>query len=338
MEDTQGLFRNQGYELEGLLATDSWGELRSATYVPHRRTVMFRRFDLALADEHIWDLAAAEIQAWARVDHPGVLQPLDWGNAADGPYLATEMPRGALLAGLLAEGDGIRGFDPDEVFDSLLRAIEAAQRWGILHLGLSPASIWVDEGGVSVTEFGLWYIRAGLSAKPGAEEVFLAPEQLGGAGAMAATDVYALGLLHVALHSGLTAAEQAAGGDLSALENPQIAACLAAQPLLRPPSATDLMSSMDLPPGSPLDTFRDCPVCRLKAEIARDLSARQGNVAGRLRRFFDEGRLPLMERPAAGRPRQEPAGPTAPPAGRLVWAAIALLAVLTVVVWFLAFR
>src|SRR5450759_1993903 len=155
MNDATELFKEQGYLLDDLLATDSWGELYSATYTGHGRRVLFRRFRPALSDPRACGLAAAEIEAWARMDQRAVIQPLDGGAAPAGSYYAAMVPEGLPLACALSEDSGLELFDPEEVFGGVLEAVEAAARWGVLHLGLGLTNVWVTDGAVGVSEFGL---------------------------------------------------------------------------------------------------------------------------------------------------------------------------------------
>jgi serine/threonine protein kinase len=169
MEKDQGLFGSEGYILGKRLAADSWGELYEAVYKPLAAEVLFRRLPEAVAaDRAAWELASAEIQAWARLDHRGILQVLDWGISPgeDAPeaYLVTEMPGGRILMSILEEPGSRLDRPPgwaDSVFAGLLSSVEAARRWGVLHLGLCPECIWVSAAGeVTVSDFGLWYVTS----------------------------------------------------------------------------------------------------------------------------------------------------------------------------------
>jgi serine/threonine protein kinase len=343
MEDVRELFIDEGYLLEELLASDSWGELYRATYLSHRRRVLFRRFVPGLAEPAPWELAEAEIQAWARVDHPGVLQPLDWGNPAAGPYLATELPAGLPLASLVkGEGAG-DALDVTAVFAGLLDAVESARVLGILHLGLGLTNVWVSpDCSVRVSEFGLWYLRREFPAIDVPAEPCLAPEQRCGGRLSAATDVFALGMIFVALCAGIDASSIAAREgplphELPPGMGPVLSNCFAEDPLARPRTAGELRSALGMAPLAQPCTFRDCPVCRLKEEIARDMRSRPVTVLGRMRALAggapgraDRGRDSAQaEHP--GRP-----GPAIDPI--IPWIAIAALVLATLVVWWMAFR
>ncbi|MBU4489841.1 MAG: hypothetical protein KKE79_04320 [Actinobacteria bacterium] len=317
MEDITRLFEDEGYLLEESLAADTWGELYRARYAPHDREVLFRRFPAGLgADTGAWELACAEIQAWARLDHPGILQVLDWGEAAAGPYLVTAMPGGTLLGDILAEEKGVE--TPDDMFRNLLVSVEAARQWGVLHLGLNLTCVWVaGDGTVEVGEFGLSYVSREFPAHGAADDLFLAPEQSRGQRVSAATDVYALGLFFIALSGGLAEARLAAQGNvvpegLGELR-PVLARCLDEQPLARYRSAGELAGAMGLDPEQWLyEEYRDCPLCRLKSEIERD--ATLGSKRRRAGLAAAAGELPYL------------------------WTAIMALAVVTFLVWWLALR
>ena len=318
MDDSE-IFKEYGYSLEELIESDEWGELYRARYLPHDRAVLFRAFPPGITREAgAWELLLAEIQAWARLDHPGVLQVLDWGESPGGHYLSTVMPGGEPLGALLSEECGVAG--ADEIFTNLLVSVESARQWGVLHLGLGPTNIWVSrDNAVEVGEFGFWYVTREFQRLeiPG---IFPAPEQVSGERAGAATDVYALGLIYVALRFGLGSAREAARGaplpeELGDLQ-PVIAQSLERHPLARHRSARELAGALGLQTEEWLhEEYRDCPLCRLKEEIQRDTGARAWSV-----------------------PYASETSPRETPWVRYAWIVIILLAVATTLVWWLALR
>ncbi|MBK5093261.1 MAG: hypothetical protein JJE48_07075 [Actinobacteria bacterium] len=282
MEDIADLFKDEGYVLVERLMEDSWGELYRARYVPHDREVLLRRLPPAVSGSPpVWDLVCAEVGAWARLKHPGILQVLDWDISGSEAFLATEMPPGLSLGALMEAGGPA---DPEAVFSNLLASVEAARQWGVLHLGLGLHNIWVDDdAAVRVGEFGLWYAGRDFTELTDRDDVFLAPEQLEGERASAATDVYALALLFVALRSGLESARAAKDGQLPGMPEEQravIARCLDPQPLLRYRSAGELAEVLGLAGADREYTgYRDCPFCRLKEEL--ELEGKPGRDIGR---------------------------------------------------------
>ena len=270
MNEIRDLFKDEGYVLEGRLEEDSWGELYRARYVPHDREVLLRRFPPAVSgDASAWDLVCAEVGAWARLRHPGIVQVLDWGIAGSEAFCATEMPLGLSLGALMEVGGPA---DPDAVFSNLLASVEAARQWGVLHLGLGLTNIWVaDDAVVKVGEFGLWYAKRDFALLASREEIFLAPEQFEGGRASSATDVYSLALLFLTLRFGIESVRAAKDGELPEMleeKKTLIARCIDPQPLLRYRSAGELAEVLGLT-GADLQytEYRDCPFCQLKKEI-----------------------------------------------------------------------
>lgn len=348
MEQFEEIFKSEGYLLEELLFRDEWGELYRARYVPHSREVLLRRFQAGLAaDSAAWGLVRAEVQAWARLDHPGILQVLDWGVSTEGAggeasaeaFLATEMPAGTRLDAFLegrAAADGeagdasqVRGAEDEAIVRTMLDAIETACQWGVLHLGLSPSCVWVGPGGrVQVAGFGLWYVNRDFPAWGGRDDMFLAREQRAGERVSAATDVYALAMLVVEVYAGAAAAGAVASGaplpDALAGVRPVLMRCLDPRPLARYRTAGELAVALGVGAAgsgaatgehSDYQEHSDCPLCRLKNEIERDAPA------GRCR---EEG-LPG-------------AAHSASPVVSYAWLIAAALAVACVVVWWMALR
>lgn len=348
MNEFEDIFKSEGYLLDELLDRDEWGELYRARYVPHRRDVLLHRFPTGLADDAAaWDLTRAEVQAWARLDHPGILQVLDWGSttpvsggvgreAGREAFLATEVPAGMrldeFLEGRAAEVEDTGGIadippgDLDEaVLRALLEAVEAACRWGVLHLGLCPSSVWVGPGGrVQVGGFGLWYVTRDFPAYGRRDDVFLAPEQRSGERVSAGTDVYSLAMLLIELRCGPGAARAVAdGAPVPAMLDevrPVLTRCLDPRPLARYRSAGELARALGLDAfcagtGDGADEYRDCPLCRLKGEIQRD------GLSGRVR----GDRIPGSTIDGAR-------------AVSYAWLIAIALAVACVVVWWMALR
>lgn len=350
--DDLNSFEEEGYRLMEPLCSDGWGELYRAVYVPHGRDVLFRRFAEGFTGAGAWRLAEAEIQAWARIDHPGILQPLDWGNPDAGPFLATEMPEGDMLGSLVrATGPG-DGVEADEALAGLAAAIEAARVFGVLHLGLGLTNVWVAPGGaVRVSEFGLWYVGSEFPDLAAPADLFTAPEQGPGARPGAQADVYALAVLYVAMRSGLEAAEAASAGEPPELGGAPrsiaeaVTRALSADPAARPHCAAELVGpgdphARDAEPGECAAGLRDCPVCRLKEEIALERLDGRGRMAARLERFATTGRGPvdLPGDPAARCPEEARRTGTPGPASLLPWMIIAALVLATLAVWWMAFR
>lgn len=149
-----------------------------------------------------------ELRALARVCHPSIVGVLG-GGGEPVPHLVMELARGESLAALLGAGPL-----PTEralaVAAALADALAAVHHANLVHGDVKPANVVVEGDHPWLVDFGL----AGSGA--GGTPLYLAPEQLQGAPASPASDVYAAGLvLWEMLHgaapgAGLPAAERLA--------------------------------------------------------------------------------------------------------------------------------
>lgn len=147
-----------------------------------------------------------EKEALARVDHPGVVGILDTGELPDGkPYLVMQFIDGVTLRSLI-KPEGVALDSAAELIKQIGRALSAAHDKGILHRDLKPENIMLQRLGageeqVKIIDFGIAKLKDSIvapSTVTGATAgtvSYMAPEQLGGRGVSAATDIYALGAI-----------------------------------------------------------------------------------------------------------------------------------------------
>lgn len=150
-----------------------------------------------------------EIDALARLDHPGIARILEAGGGSDGERLwyAMELVPGARPITEAARGRPWR--ERVELLCAVCDAVEHGHRNGVIHRDLKPSNILLgEEGRPRVIDFGVARVRGsdlGAEGRTQAGEVVgtlssMAPEQLDGH-ADVRSDVYALGLV---LHELLT--------------------------------------------------------------------------------------------------------------------------------------
>ncbi|MBN1290143.1 MAG: protein kinase [Actinobacteria bacterium] len=307
--------KTETYELSGTLSADGWGELHHARYLPHQRQLLVRILTEKLsAVAGAWELLRGELRAWARVKHSGILQVLDWGKIGERYYFATEMPDGDALETLITWDKGVDY--PEHVFINILKSVEAARNWGVLHLGLNLNNIWLSEqGGIQVGEYGLWYVTREYPGIGEENGLFMAPEQRGAGRVSAATDVYSLALVFISLKYGMEVTQEVAGGaalpeDLGDLK-PVVTRCLDKQPLARYRSAGELAAELGLNPADwTREEFRDCPICSLRDEIMNKRS--QGSDS------------PAVEQEVRGKLET------------VIWITVGVMAAVVAVLWLLA--
>ncbi|MDG4809814.1 serine/threonine-protein kinase [Micromonospora sp. WMMD1120] len=152
----------------------------------------------------------AEARWAARLEHPNVASVHDFGtsSARSGqpvPYIVMELAEGETLAVHLRAGP-LDWRIAARVCAEVAAALAAAHAEGIVHRDVKPANVILTPAGVKVLDFGIAIPAGAPDPMPEGMVVgtpaYLAPEQLDGAPATPAADMYALGVL---LYYSLTA-------------------------------------------------------------------------------------------------------------------------------------
>jgi hypothetical protein len=146
-----------------------------------------------------------EIEALARINHPGIIGVLDSGKLDDGkPFFVMPFVEGISLRSAMIQ----RQFTLPrlaEIVRQISNALSAAHDKGVWHRDLKPENIMLerfseDEELVRIIDFGIASVKASQVSplKSGTHVVgtpgYMAPEQLRG-NPTAASDIYALGII-----------------------------------------------------------------------------------------------------------------------------------------------
>jgi len=154
-----------------------------------------------------------EIEALARLNHPGVVSVLDLGETKDGrPFLVMEYVKGTPLRALMLP----EGMDLERVADLIRQiggALEAAHRNGIWHRDLKPENVMIQtlEDGdqrIKLIDFGIATVKGseaivGSTTRIAGTLRYMAPEQLRGKPS-AASDIYGLAVIAYEMVTGRT--------------------------------------------------------------------------------------------------------------------------------------
>ena len=149
-----------------------------------------------------------EARLAARLSHPAIATVYALEEAEGQLFLVTEFVDGENLRDRLARGR-IEEPELSRYAADIARGLAAAHRQGIAHGDLKPDNVIVRrDGQIKILEFGLAETRpdaqtealrgAGLAGTPG----YMAPEQLRGAAATPAADVFAFGVLFFEMATG----------------------------------------------------------------------------------------------------------------------------------------
>ncbi len=159
---------------------------------------------------HLWtDVRAKnsflhEIDQASRIDHPGIIKYLGWGESPHGgPYTLSELIKGSPLSHCRPMGD----MHLVQVLRQVCEAIGVAHSSGIVHGDLTPNNILIStDGRAIITDFGLSTCLQPIAQSQGIDSAvrsvggtlgYAAPEQVSPAfGSIGPwTDIYAIGAI-----------------------------------------------------------------------------------------------------------------------------------------------
>jgi serine/threonine protein kinase len=138
-----------------------------------------------------------EVRAMKSLEHPNVVPLRDF--VPEGPALVLAWMEGGSLERMLAARGAIAPARAVEIACSVLSALGAAHRLGILHRDVKPANVLFDEaGGARLSDFGVAHLDdVSTTATAGVfgTLAYMSPEQRAGRPASAASDVFAVGVM-----------------------------------------------------------------------------------------------------------------------------------------------
>jgi eukaryotic-like serine/threonine-protein kinase len=167
----------------------------------------------------------AEARAASRLDHPNVVQILDFGEDSDGLlYLAMEFLDGKDLQAVLRDSGRLETLRVAWIMSQVLSALAAAHRKGVIHRDMKPGNIMLTtkagEDGmiadfVKVCDFGLAKIldvgdsetSSGPVTRQGAifgTPAYMSPEQARGDPLDPRSDIYSCGVIIYKMITGRT--------------------------------------------------------------------------------------------------------------------------------------
>ncbi len=156
-------------------------------------------------DPRALDRVRVEVRMARLVSHPNVCRVHDLNSIDGQSFISMEYIDGEDLASLLLRVGRLAGDRALEIARELCAGLAAAHAAGVIHRDLKPGNVMLDrKGHVRITDFGL--ARTGKESTSSGEisgtPAYMAPEQIGGAGATIKSDIYALGLVLYELLTG----------------------------------------------------------------------------------------------------------------------------------------
>jgi eukaryotic-like serine/threonine-protein kinase len=228
------------------------------------KLVAVKRILPHLADlPELRSMFVAEASLAARVDHPGVVQTFELGEAGDGaPYLAMEYVHGSNLLTVSRRGAEMGRPLPTRLAPVVVAAAAEALHHvhelrdddghplRVVHRDVTPGNLLLSfDGAVKLADFGVALVGAGRTgASLQGTCRYMAPEHRRGEAIDRRADVYALGILLHELSSGSRLSADA-GDDRPRLAEPRLEAvcrrALAADPAARFATAQDLCGALE---------------------------------------------------------------------------------------------
>ena len=168
------------------LATGGFGSIEICRDTHLRRRVAIKRIPLingaGMPASDIMDVLR-EAHTAAMLQHPNIVQVIDFTHDTAYAYLVMEYVDGMSLADFLHRVDG-HSLTFDEaaaIADALGQALTFAHSNGVLHLDIKPANVLIDHSGnVKLTDFGMARLSSagGFGGSRGGTIGYMPPEQL----------------------------------------------------------------------------------------------------------------------------------------------------------------
>ena len=141
--------------------------------------------------------ALAEARTASMLQHPNIVQVIDFSYDSAYAYLVMEYVDGMSLEEFLAqvEGNSLTYDEAACIADALVQALSFAHENGVLHLDIKPANVLIDRSGhVKLADFGMATLTsaAGFGGARGGTVGYMPPEQLNGEVVDERSDVFSL--------------------------------------------------------------------------------------------------------------------------------------------------
>jgi serine/threonine protein kinase len=196
------------YLVERVLGHGGMGKVYLARDLTlHNKAVVIKvLLEASLKDSYVVRKFRQEVEALARIDHPGVVSVLGAGELPDGkPYIVMQYVNGVSLRSQIP----VEGMDLERaalILKQTGAALEHVHQQRIFHRDLKPDNIMIQSLPgtelVKVVDFGIAKVKDSVVAPSTVDNVsvgtvlYMSPEQLrGGERITAASDIYSFGVI-----------------------------------------------------------------------------------------------------------------------------------------------
>lgn len=194
------------YRLQRVVATEGAATVHEAvdTETQQRVAVRLLPMDATLSSDQREGMRATALEA-AQLQHPGVVELLDFGWDGDTAYVATAFVEGETLAQYLARAGRLPALQGLSLSLQLLAALAAAHERGLVHSALNPQHVLMGRNGqLRIEGFGWLAAAASAGRRPGVFDApaYMAPEQILGRPADCRADLYSAAVVAYELLTG----------------------------------------------------------------------------------------------------------------------------------------
>ncbi|ASN53666.1 serine/threonine-protein kinase [Sinomonas sp. R1AF57] len=201
MRPTSGITLGGRYHLQSRIAIGGMGEVWRARDQVLGRIVAIKILKEEYAgDPGFLERFRAEARHTALLNHPGIANVFDYGEAEGSAYLVMELVPGEPLSSILERE---RVLSPDRTLNIMAqtaRALAVAHGQGLVHRDVKPGNLLITpDHKVKVTDFGIARLADQVPLTQTGQVMgtaqYLAPEQATGQQATGSSDIYSLGVI-----------------------------------------------------------------------------------------------------------------------------------------------
>lgn len=201
MRPAPGVALDGRYRLEKRIAVGGMGEVWVAHDLSLARDVAVKVLREEFAgDPGFLERFRTEARNAARLSHPNIAQPFDYGEVDGSGYIVMELVPGEPMSELLAREPVLPLPRLLPILAQTARGLHAAHVAGVVHRDVKPGNILISPGGrVKITDFGVSLASNQISLTATGMVMgtaqYLSPEQALGRPATPSSDIYSLGVV-----------------------------------------------------------------------------------------------------------------------------------------------
>jgi serine/threonine protein kinase len=200
------------YQIESLIGRGGMAAVYRAHDTALNRAVAIKVLEPSLSvDPNAVERFKREAVTAANLEHPSIVRVYDVEQSGNLHYIAMRYVQGTTLREILRDNGSLPPATCLKMIEPIAAALHYAHLHGVVHRDVKPGNILVEpDGTVLLTDFGI--ARAADNAQSSLTAQghvmgtadYLAPEQISGRPAGAASDVYSLGIVLYEMLTGVT--------------------------------------------------------------------------------------------------------------------------------------